>query len=79
MDYEVVALDGPAWDRHLLRARDPRAARRADDPRRGKGFAEKRARPLAASAAGTRAVLRLATRNSGLELACGMDHAIEAA
>ena len=32
---------------------------------------------LAARAGGARAVLRLATRNSGLELACGIDHHVE--
>ena len=50
----------------------------ADDPRRGKGFAEKVLEPIAAHAVGRRAVLQLATRNSGLEMACGMEHHVEA-
>jgi alpha,alpha-trehalose phosphorylase len=49
----------------------------SDDPRRGKGFAEKVLVPLTARAAGSRATLTLATRNSGLELAVGMDHSID--
>jgi alpha,alpha-trehalose phosphorylase len=72
IDYEVEALDGPA---HIaisseLVTHAPQAT--ADDPRRGKGFAEKVLVPLAARAGGTRAVLHLTTRNSGLELACGI-------
>ena len=47
------------------------------DPRRGNGFAAKVLVSLAARAGGARAVLRLATRNSGLELACGIDHHVE--
>ncbi len=78
-DYEVVALD--AGVRIVVSSelvtREPEQA--ADDPRRGKGFAEKVLVPLAARAAGERAVLQLATRNSGLELACGMAHAIASA
>ena len=67
-------------DRHLLRARHPRPRADADDPRRGKGFAEKVLVPLAAHArTATAPSLQLATRNSGLELACGMEHHIEAA
>ena len=80
MDYEVVALDGPvriAISSELV-THGPGAGA-DDDPRRGKGFAEKVLVPLAARADGHRAVLSLATRNSGLELACGMEHAIESA
>ncbi len=50
----------------------------SDDPRRGKGSAEKVLEPIAAHAVERRALLHLATRNSGLEMACGMDHDIEA-
>ena len=51
----------------------------SDDPRRGKGFAEKVLVPVSARADGARAVLGLATRNSGLELAVGMEHEIDGA
>jgi alpha,alpha-trehalose phosphorylase len=79
MDYEVVALDGPvriAISSELV-THGPGEA--TDDPRRGKGFAEKVLLPLGARAEEHRAVLSLATRNSGLEMACGMEHAIDAA
>ena len=65
------AIDG------LVRARHPGPRGGADDPRRGRGFAEKVLVPLGAPREGTRAVLRLATRNSGLELACGMEHVVD--
>lgn len=50
-----------------------------NDPRRGKAFAEKLLVPVAARADGGRAVLHLATRSSGLELSCGMEHRFESA
>jgi alpha,alpha-trehalose phosphorylase len=77
MDYEVVALDASvriAISSELV-THGPHEA--SDDPCRGKGFAEKVLVPLAARAGDRRAVLELVTRSSGLELACGMDHAIE--
>jgi alpha,alpha-trehalose phosphorylase len=78
MDYEVVALD--AGVRVVISSElvthHPRQT--TDDPRRGKGFAEKVLVPLGARAQDERAVLRLATRNSGLHLACGMEHVVEA-
>lgn len=80
IDYEVVALDGPASiviSSELVTHMPAQSA--DDDPRRGKGFAEKVLVPLAARAGGTRAVLQLATRNSGLELACGIEHHVDAA
>ena len=70
MDYEVVALDAAvriAISSELVTHGPGEAA--DDDPRRGKGFAEKVLVPLDARAHGQRAVLSLATRNSGLELA----------
>jgi alpha,alpha-trehalose phosphorylase len=78
MDYEVVALDAGVrvTISSELVTHAPEAT--ADDPRRGKGFAEKVLVPRAAEAAGDRAVLVLATRNSGLELACGMRHDVDA-
>ena len=76
IDYEVVALDGPVRVRLCseLVTRPPRHG--AEDPRRGKGFAEKVLVPRGATARDGRAVLGLATRSSGLELACGIDHAV---
>jgi alpha,alpha-trehalose phosphorylase len=77
--YEVTALDGDAAITLVseIVTHHPEAA--ADDPRRGRGFAEKVLMPLAADARDARAVLRLATRNSGLELACGMEHRVDGA
>ena len=79
IDYEVVALDGPASVVVSSELVTYAPEQTADDPRRGKGFAEKVLVPLDARAGATRAVLRLATRNSGLELACGIEHHIEGA
>ena len=61
LDYEVCALDGPARIAILseLVTHAPRTG--ADDPRRGRGFAERVLRPVVARADGTRAALRLAT------------------
>jgi alpha,alpha-trehalose phosphorylase len=77
-DYEVVALRGGA---HVaisseLVTHAPEAT--ADDPRRGRGFASKVLVPGAARVDGARALLELTTRNSGLRLACGMEHAVRA-
>jgi alpha,alpha-trehalose phosphorylase len=77
MDYEVVALDGDARIAisSELVTHGPREG--SDDPRRGSALTGKVLEPLAGRACGRRAVLSLATRNSGLEMACGMEHAIE--
>ena len=77
MDYEVVPLDGAV---HIaisseLVTHGPQDA--SDDPRRGKGFADKVLVPVEARAEDQRCVLQLATRNSGLALACGMEHDVE--
>jgi alpha,alpha-trehalose phosphorylase len=77
MDYEVVALDGVARIAISSELVTYGPAEGSDDPRRGRGFAEKALVPIAARAGDWRAVLHMRTRNSGLELACGMDHAIE--
>jgi trehalose/maltose hydrolase-like predicted phosphorylase len=45
-----------------------------DDPRRGKGFAERVLDPVSSWAAGTRALLEHETRHSGLRLASGTAH-----
>jgi alpha,alpha-trehalose phosphorylase len=76
IDYEVEVLEG---DPHLELASELVTAAPdtgSDDPRRGKGFAEKVLLPVQARAGGTRAVLRLMTRESGLGLACGIDHVV---
>jgi alpha,alpha-trehalose phosphorylase len=76
MDYEVVALDAHvriAISSELVTYGPGEAS---DDPRRGKGFAEKVLVPKSARASDHCAVLEMTTRNSGLELACGMEHAI---
>jgi alpha,alpha-trehalose phosphorylase len=78
MDYEVTALDGPARIAVSSELVTHGPGDASDDPRRGKGFAEKVLVPRAAHAHGRRAVLELATRNTGLELACGMEHTLEA-
>ena len=79
IDYEVVALDAGVRIAISSELVTHAPEQTADDPRRGKGFAEKVLVPVAATANGNRATLQLATRNSGLELACGMEHHVETA
>jgi alpha,alpha-trehalose phosphorylase len=77
IDYEVVALDADlavALSSELV-THAPSAG--ADDPRRGKGFANKVLVPHAARAEGTRALLQLSTCRSGLQLACGIEHLVD--
>jgi alpha,alpha-trehalose phosphorylase len=76
-DFEVVALDGAAEIALSSELTIEHRDAESDDPRRAKAFDEKPLVPLAASADGHRALLDLATRNSGLKLACGIDHAVE--
>ena len=75
-DYEVVALDGSAEIAVSSELTIDDAEVASDDPRRAKAFGEKPLEPVAASAAEQRALLQLATRNSGLQLATGIDHQI---
>ena len=77
-DYEVVALDTAVRIGISSELVTHGGAEHSDDPRRGKGFAEKVLEPIVAHAVDARALLHLATRNSGLELACGMEHDIDA-
>ena len=77
IDYEVVMLDGDAAVTICSELVTHAPALAADDPRRGKGFAEKVLVPRAARTHGDGALLLLATRNSGLELGCGMTHTID--
>ena len=79
MSYEVSALDGPVRIAISSELVTHGPSETSDDPRRGKGFAEKVLVPVSARAEGARAVLHLATRNSALELAVGMEHEIEGA
>jgi alpha,alpha-trehalose phosphorylase len=78
IDYEVVAIDGDARITVSSELVTHAPEQTADDPRRGKGFAEKVLAPVSAHAEGDRALLLLATRNSGLELAVGMAHVVDA-
>ncbi len=77
MAYEVEALDEAVSVVISSELVTHGPGETSDDPRRGKGFAEKVLVPVSARAAGTRAVLDMVTRNSGLELAVGMEHAVE--
>jgi alpha,alpha-trehalose phosphorylase len=78
LDYEVVALDAAVHIDISSELVTHGASEGSDDPRRGKGLAETVLEPIAAHAVEARALLHLATRRSGLELACGMDHDVEA-
>ena len=78
MRYEVHAPDGAEVEISSELLTHPPAAD-SDDPRRGKGFGEHPFAPVHASCAGARAVLELATRESGLRLACAMDHRVSGA
>src|SRR5215217_2289391 len=77
--YEVVALDERVRITISSELVTHAPAEAGDDPRRGKGFSEQPLVARTARAAGSRAVLGLATRNSALEMACGMDHHVETA
>ena len=78
MRYEVHAPDGAEVELSSeLLTHAP--AEDGDDPRRGKGFGESPLVPERASADGGRAVLELRTRNSGLRLACAIDHRVTGA
>ena len=72
IDYEVTVLEGAAAVALSSELRPHEEAAADDDPRRHKGFAERPLDPLAAETLGPRVVLSLATRRSGLTLACGM-------
>ncbi|HWM10240.1 MAG TPA: family 65 glycosyl hydrolase, partial [Solirubrobacteraceae bacterium] len=76
MSYEVEALDAGLRIAISSELVTHGPGETSDDPRRGKGFAEKVLVPIAALSVGARAVLDLETRNSGLELAVGMDHSV---
>ena len=74
--YEVCAPDDDL-ELTLVSELVTHAPREASgDPRAGKAFG---LQPVAAEAVGSRAALRLATRNSGLQMACGMAHEVQGA
>ena len=77
-EYEVLALDAAVRIDISSELVTHGGVESSDDPRRGKGSVEKVLEPIAAHAVERRALLHLATRNSGLEMTCGMDHDIEA-
>lgn len=52
-------------------------ADQSDDPRRGRGFTERVLLPRIQRCDGCRLVLSHGTRNSGMTIACGVDHVIE--
>ena len=72
IDYEVTVLEGAASVVLSSELRPHEEAEADGDPRRHKGFAERPLDPVAAETLGARVVLTLATRRSGLALACGM-------
>ena len=72
IDYEVTVLEGAASVVLSSELRPHEEAEADGDPRRHKGFAERPLDPVAAETLGARVVLTLATRRSGLVLACGM-------
>jgi len=79
IDYEVTVLDGAARVELSSELRPHEEAMADDDPRRHKGFAERPLDPVAAETLGSRVVLSLATRRSGLTLACGMHNDFDGA
>jgi alpha,alpha-trehalose phosphorylase len=79
IDYEVTVLAGAARVALCSELRPHEEAAADGDPRRHKGFAERPLDPVSAEIAGPRVVLTLATRRSGLTLACGMHNDFEGA
>jgi alpha,alpha-trehalose phosphorylase len=78
MSYEVTPLRSGARVEiasELVTHRGPQAS---GDPRGHGALAEATLVPVSSHAAGRRAVVRLATGSSGLQLACGMGHTIAA-
>src|ERR1044072_3246021 len=79
LSYEVTLVSGAA---ELAIASElvthlPRPKEGSDDPRVGVRMTDSALEPVAESCDGTRVVLALRTRSSGMGLACGMEHAIE--
>jgi alpha,alpha-trehalose phosphorylase len=75
--YEVTALDEPTTltvSSELVT--HYRGEESDDDPRRGLGMPRGVYEPLASEVDGARAMLALRTENSGLTMACGMEHEI---
>jgi alpha,alpha-trehalose phosphorylase len=76
IEYELTAVDAPVQIvlSSELVTHAPRS--RSADPRRGGAAGESSLVPVAARADECRALLELATTNSGLHVACGMEHAV---
>ena len=79
ISYEVTLISGAA---ELAIASElvthlPRPKEGSDDPRVGVRMTDSALEPVAQSCDGTRVVLELRTRSSGMGLACGMEHAID--
>jgi alpha,alpha-trehalose phosphorylase len=79
MYYEVTPLDGAARVVVSSELVTHHAPVQSADPRVHGPLSQAGLVPVACRAGRRRAVLRHATRNSGLQLACGMDHAFAAA
>ncbi len=82
IDYEVEALDGAAARRDLLRAASPTSrggGRRRPAPRQGLRRAGRSTRWRPRTRRHRARAARSRRRNSGLELACGMDHVVDGA
>jgi alpha,alpha-trehalose phosphorylase len=77
VSYEVTLVSGQAelWIASELVNHLPRPSGR-DDPRVGARMTESALEPVSGSSDGTRVVLELRTRSSGIGLACGMEHTI---
>lgn len=76
--YEVTVLDATApviISSHLRNQQDERDT--GGDPRKAKGLGHRVLEPQHDSAADGRALLSYRTANSGMTLACGIDHVIE--
>ncbi|HEU0317049.1 MAG TPA: hypothetical protein VFR49_06950, partial [Solirubrobacteraceae bacterium] len=80
VSYEVTLVSGQAelWIASELVTHLPRPAGH-DDPRVGARMTDSALEPVTRSCDGTRVVVELRTRSSGIGLACGMEHHIETA
>ena len=79
VSYEVTLVSGAA---ELAVASElvthlPRPKEGSDDPRIGVRMTDSALEPVAQTCDGTRVVLDLRTRSSGMGIACGMEHAID--
>ena len=76
--YEVTVLDSTAplvLSSHLRNQQDERDT--GGDPRKARSFTDRVLEPVSSSAEDRRAVLGYRVANSGMTIACGIDHIIE--